>query len=75
MKLSFGQYSDGKTLYDDFSSDQIEAWFGDKEEAYYKLPGERAPGVYAFHARNWRQGSAISLNIGPCTVLGWRLWR
>jgi len=57
MTSSFGQYSDGKTLYgDDFSSDQIEAWFRDEAEAYYRLPEERAPGVYAYHARNWRHG-------------------
>ena len=57
MNPSFEQYSDGKTLYgDDFSSDQIEGWFHDEEEAYYRLPEERAPGLYAYHARNWRHG-------------------
>jgi SAM-dependent methyltransferase len=57
MTLSFEQYAGGKTLYgDDFSFDQIEAWFRDEKEAYYKLPEERAPGVYAYHARNWRHG-------------------
>jgi SAM-dependent methyltransferase len=57
MTPSFEEYSDGKTLCgDDFSSDQIEAWFRDEEEAYYRLPEERAPGVYAYHARNWRHG-------------------
>ena len=57
MTRSFEKYADGKTLYgDDFSSDQIEAWFGDEEKAYYRLPEERAPGVYAYHARNWRHG-------------------
>ena len=57
MTSSFEQYSDGKNLCgDDFSSDQIEAWFRDEEEAYYRLPEERAPGVYAYHARNWRHG-------------------
>ena len=57
MTSSFEQYSDGKNLYgDDFSSDQIETWFRDEKEAYYRLPEERAPGVYAYHARNWRHG-------------------
>jgi SAM-dependent methyltransferase len=57
MNPCFEQYSDGKTLYgDDFTSDQIEAWFRDEGEAYYRLPEERAPGVYAYHARNWRHG-------------------
>lgn len=57
MNPCFEQYSEGKTLYgDDFSSDRIEAWFRDEEEAYYRLPEERAPGVYAYHARNWRHG-------------------
>ena len=46
MKPSFEQYSDGKTLYgDDFSSDQIEAWFRDEVESYYRLPEECASGV------------------------------
>ena len=54
---SFEKYSNAKTLSgDDFSSDQTEAWFRDEEEAYYRLPEERAPGVYAYHARNWRHG-------------------
>jgi SAM-dependent methyltransferase len=57
MTSSFEKYSDGKTLYgDDFSPDQIESWFRDEEKAYYRLPEERAPGVYAYHARNWRHG-------------------
>lgn len=57
MDPGFEQYSDGKTLYgDDFSSDQTQAWFRDEEEAYYRLPTERAAGVYAYHARNWRHG-------------------
>jgi len=57
MKLSSGDYSGGRTLDgDDFSPDQTEAWFRDEEEAYYRLPEGRAPGVYAFHARNWRHG-------------------
>lgn len=48
MLPSFEQYSDGKNLYgDDFSSDQIETWFRDEKEAYYRLPEKRAPGVYA----------------------------
>jgi SAM-dependent methyltransferase len=57
MTTGFEQYADGKTLYgDDFSSDQIDAWFRAEAEAYYRLPEERAPGVYAYHARNWRHG-------------------
>lgn len=57
MLPSFEQYSDGSSLYgDDFSSDQIEAWFRHDEEAYYKLSEECVPGAYAFHARNWRHG-------------------
>ena len=56
-KPSFDKYSDGKTLYgDDFSADQIEAWFRDEAEAYYRLPEDREPGLYAYHARNWRHG-------------------
>lgn len=57
MTPSFEQYSDGKTLFgDDFSSDQIEAWFRDEAEAYYRLPEEREPGLYSYHARNWWHG-------------------
>src|SRR5215470_5914680 len=57
MTPSFETYSDGKTLYgDDFSSHQIEAWFRDEAHAYYDLPEDRTPGVYAYHARNWRYG-------------------
>jgi SAM-dependent methyltransferase len=57
MTSSFEEYSDGKTLYgEDFSSDQIEAWFRDEQQAYYRLPEDRTPGVYSYHARNWRHG-------------------
>jgi SAM-dependent methyltransferase len=57
IKCSFEKYSDGKALYgDDFSSDQIQAWFRDEAEAYYRLPEDREPGLYAYHARNWRHG-------------------
>lgn len=57
MTPSFEMYSDGRTLYgDDFSPDQIEAWFRDEVDAYYRLSEERAPGLYAYDARNWRHG-------------------
>jgi SAM-dependent methyltransferase len=57
IRPSFEQYSDGKSLYgDDFSSDQIQAWFRDEAVAYYRLPEDREPGLYAYHARNWRHG-------------------
>jgi SAM-dependent methyltransferase len=57
MNPGFEQFSDGKNLYgDDFSLDQIEAWFRDEAEGYYNLPEEREPGLYAYHARNWRHG-------------------
>jgi len=57
IKPSFEKYSDGKTLCgDDLSSDQIEAWFRDEAEAYYRLPEDREPGLYAYHARNWWHG-------------------
>jgi len=55
VKPSFGR-SDGKIHGDDFSCDQVAAWFRDEEEAYYRPPEERPPGVYPFHARNWRHG-------------------
>lgn len=57
IKPSFEKHADGKTLYgDDFSSDQIETWFRDEAEAYYRLPEDKEPGLYAYHARNWRHG-------------------
>jgi len=53
----FDEFSNGKTLYgDNFSPEQIEAWFRDEAEGYYKLPEERQPGIYAYHARNWWHG-------------------
>jgi len=57
VPLEFEMYSDGRVLYgDDFSLEQIEAWFRDEAEAYYRLPEDREPGLYAYHARNWRHG-------------------
>jgi len=58
MTPGFERYSDGRVLYgDDFSPNEIEAWFRDEVEAYFNLPGEeRVPGVYSYHARNWRHG-------------------
>jgi len=57
MEPSFERYSDGKALYgDDFSPDQIEAWFRDEQEGYYRLAEERKPGNYGYHALNWRHG-------------------
>lgn len=57
MTPSFEQYADGNTLYgDDFSPEQIEAWFRDEAEAYYQLPMDQEPGLYSYHARNWRHG-------------------
>jgi SAM-dependent methyltransferase len=57
MKQTFEPYSDGKSLYgDDFSQEQIDAWFRDEAEAYYNLPLEQEIGVYSYHARNWRHG-------------------
>jgi len=57
IQPSFEKHSDGKTLYgDNFSPEQIEAWFRDEAEAYYRLPEVKEPGLYAYHARNWRHG-------------------
>jgi SAM-dependent methyltransferase len=57
MELTFEKYADGKSLYgDDFSPEEIEAWFRDEQEGYYNLPEERRAGLYAYHALNWRQG-------------------
>lgn len=57
MKSRFEEYSDGRALYgDDFSQDEIEAWFHDEQEGYYKLADERKPGRYEYHALNWRHG-------------------
>ena len=57
MKASFAKYSDGKTLCgDDFSPEQIEAWFRDEAEAYFNLPQDQELGLYSYHARNWRHG-------------------
>ena len=57
MESGFAKYSDGQTLYgDDFSLDQIEAWFCDEQEGYYKLAEDRKPGKYGYHALNWRHG-------------------
>ena len=57
MKVSFAEYSDGKTLCgDDFSPEQIEAWFRDEADAYFNLPQDQELGLYSYHARNWRHG-------------------
>jgi SAM-dependent methyltransferase len=57
MDLSFEQYSDGKTLYgDEFPPDQIEAWFRDEQDGYYRLAEGGKPGKYGYHALNWRHG-------------------
>jgi SAM-dependent methyltransferase len=57
MEAGFKKYADGRTLYgDDFVPDQIEAWFRDEQEAYYKLAEKRTPGEYGYHALNWRHG-------------------
>jgi SAM-dependent methyltransferase len=51
------QYLDGSVLYgDDFNSNQIEEWFRDEAEGYYQLESERRPGVYGYHALNYRHG-------------------
>jgi SAM-dependent methyltransferase len=57
VKASFTEYADGKTLYgDDFSPEEIEAWFRDEAEAYFELPQDQELGLYSYHARNWRHG-------------------
>jgi SAM-dependent methyltransferase len=57
MKPSFEKYADGKSLYgDDFSPEEIEAWFRDEQEGCYNLPEERRARLYAYHALNWRHG-------------------
>lgn len=54
MTSGFEESSGGKALYGDaFSADQIETWFRDEKEASYKLPEERAPGAYSYHALNF----------------------
>jgi SAM-dependent methyltransferase len=56
MQTTFEKYSDGRTLYgDDFSPDQLEAWYRDEQEGYYSL-GHLESGKYGYHALNWRQG-------------------
>ncbi len=57
MLSSFEKYADGKTLYgDDFSPEEIESWFQDEREGYSNLPYEFRPGLYSYHALNWRHG-------------------
>jgi len=57
VRSTFDDYSDGKALYgDDFTSDEIEAWFRDEAEAYFELPQDQEIGLYSYHARNWRHG-------------------
>src|ERR1700722_12469788 len=53
---TFEKYSEGKTLYgEDFSSDQLEVWFRDEQEAYYNL-GHLESGNYGYNALNWHHG-------------------
>ncbi len=55
-ETTFSEYSDGHVLYgDDFSQDQIEAWFRDEKEGYFNL-GHLESGKYGYHALNWRHG-------------------
>lgn len=57
VQSTFDQYVDGKVLYgDDFSPEELEAWFLDEAEAYYNLPQDQRIGLYSYHARNWRHG-------------------
>ena len=57
MTSTFEKYADGKALYgDDFSSEEIEAWFRDEREGYANLEYEFRPGLYSYHALNWRHG-------------------
>lgn len=64
MKSSFEQYADGKTLYgDDFSPEEIEAWFRDEAEAYFRLPQDQELGLYSYHARNLRHGFSLLPSI------------
>jgi SAM-dependent methyltransferase len=57
VRSTFEEYSNGKALYgDDFTPDEIDAWFRDEAEAYYHLPQDQEIGLYSYHARNWRHG-------------------
>jgi SAM-dependent methyltransferase len=57
VKSGFDEYSDGKTLYgDDFSPEEIEAWFRDEADAYFELRKDHEVGLYSYHARNWQHG-------------------
>jgi SAM-dependent methyltransferase len=54
---TFEKYADGKSLYgDDFSPEEIEAWFQDESEGYTSLEYEFRPGLYSYHALNTRHG-------------------
>jgi ubiquinone/menaquinone biosynthesis C-methylase UbiE len=57
LTSSFDKYADGKSLYgDDFSPEEIEVWFQDEREGYSNLEYEFRPGLYSYHALNWRHG-------------------
>ncbi len=52
------EYFSGRRLYgDDFSSQEIEAWYRDEQNAYFDLHTQmRESGYYDYHALNWMHG-------------------
>jgi len=57
MKATYAEFINGKRLIgDDFSPEEINAWFQDEENGYYNLSHNRSRGSYGYHALNWRHG-------------------
>ena len=76
-------YLNGEALYgDDFTPEQLEAWYRDEQDGYYELATaetddpEQRPG-YAYHALNqWHGFRRLGKrNFGGSTQPGWGVWR
>ena len=56
----FRRYLDGEVLYgDDFGPSQIEKWYDDERDAYFRLLGtseSSGPQSYGYHRLNWQYG-------------------
>ena len=70
----FRRYLDGEALYgDDFSLPEIEKWYQDEKEAYFRLLGtyeSAEPRTYGYHRLNWQYGFQQLPNGRFLNVLG-----
>lgn len=70
--MRFDQLLKGEKLYgDDFSLEEIEAWFKDEEEGYFNLgAGNKEQYIYGYHALNLEYGFRFLPDKPFSSVLG-----